>query len=59
MLTDLTRWLDDIYLRYADAARTLPECWLWHPEVVEELIWLMHAWLAAYQGDDAVAAGRE
>jgi hypothetical protein len=53
LLTDLTRWLDDIYLRYADAARTLPECWLWHPEVVEELLWLMYAWLAAYQADDA------
>ena len=53
MLTDLTRWLDDIYLHYADAARSLPECWLWHPEVVEELLWLMYAWLAAYQADDA------
>jgi len=53
LLTDLTRWLDDIYLRYADAARTLPECWLWHPEVVEELTWLMYAWLAAYQADEA------
>ncbi|MGH3460721.1 MAG: hypothetical protein ACRDP9_04520 [Kribbellaceae bacterium] len=48
VLAHLTGWLGSVYLRYADAARTLPECWLWHPDVVEELVWLMHAWLAAY-----------
>ena len=48
LLEDLTGWLGTVYLRYADAARTLPECWLWHPDVVEELLWLMYAWLAAY-----------
>jgi hypothetical protein len=53
VLTDLTGWLTDVYLRYADAARTLPECWLWHPEIVEELVWLMYAWLAAYREDEA------
>jgi hypothetical protein len=52
VLADLFSWLRDVYLRYADAAR-LPQCWLWHPDVVEELVWLMHAWIAAYQGDDA------
>lgn len=46
-------WLEAVYLRYADAAASLPECWLWHPDVVEELLWLMHAWLAAYQGPAA------
>jgi hypothetical protein len=39
-LTELVAWLGRVYLRYADAARTLPACWLWHPEVVEELVWL-------------------
>jgi hypothetical protein len=53
VLTDLTSWLGDVYLRYADATRTLPECWLWHPEIVEELVCLMYAWLAAYRDDDA------
>jgi hypothetical protein len=48
LLTDLIGWMSRIYLRYADAARTLPACWLWHPEVVEELLWLRAAWLAAY-----------
>jgi hypothetical protein len=42
-----------IYLRYADAAEGLPECWLWHPEVVEELVWLMQAWTAAYEAKGA------
>ncbi|MGH3484672.1 MAG: hypothetical protein ACRDPQ_15740 [Nocardioidaceae bacterium] len=48
VLEDLVGWLGSVYLRYADAARTLPECWLWHPDVVEELVWLRYAWLAAY-----------
>jgi hypothetical protein len=53
VLSDLTSWLRDVYLRYLDAARDFPECWLWHPEIVEELVWLMYAWLAAYRDDDA------
>jgi hypothetical protein len=53
VLSDLTGWLADVYLRYADATRDFPECWLWHPDIVEELVWLMYAWLAAYRDDDA------
>jgi hypothetical protein len=53
LLADLVEWLGTVYLRYADAARGLPECWLWHTDIVEELVWLMSAWLAAYQGNDA------
>jgi hypothetical protein len=53
VLVDLTGWMRDVYLRYADAERSLPECWLWHPEVVEELVWLMYAWLAAYRDETA------
>jgi hypothetical protein len=49
-LEELGEWLRVVYLRYPDAASGLPECWLWHPDVVEELLWLEHAWLAAYQG---------
>ena len=51
LLTTLARWVGGIYLRYPDAAQTLPECWLWHPEVVEELLWLHTAWLAAYRAE--------
>ena len=48
VLARLVEWMGRVYLRYADAARSLPACWLWHPEVVEELVWLRQAWLAAY-----------
>jgi hypothetical protein len=52
-LAQLVRWLRRVHLRYADAA--LPECWLWHPDVVEELVWLRGAWQAAYHGPMASA----
>ncbi|MBC3190931.1 hypothetical protein H7X46_07630 [Pseudonocardia sp. C8] len=53
LLEELCAWLSVVFLRYPDGAQVLPECWLWHPDVVEELVWLMHAWCAAYQGPDA------
>jgi hypothetical protein len=46
VLRDLVAWLGDVYLRYSDA--TLPSCWLWHPDVVEELLWLHGCHRAAY-----------
>jgi hypothetical protein len=55
-LDELTGWLAAVYLRYPDAVDGLPECWCWHPAVVEELLWLMHAWSAAYQGPHASVA---
>lgn len=56
VLAELSGWMSRVYLRYGDAAASLPECWLWHPDVVEELLWLMHAWAAAYQGPAASVA---
>lgn len=56
VLDDLTSWMDAVYLRYADARRGLPACWLWHPDIVEELLWLMQAWTAAYRDDDATVS---
>lgn len=56
LLMELDAWVAVVLLRYADAAVALPECWLWHPDIVEELLWLMHAWLAAYQGEKASVA---
>jgi hypothetical protein len=55
LLDDLTPWLARVYLRYGDA-RGLPECWLWHPEIVEELLWLRRAWVDAYRVDGAPLA---
>lgn len=56
LLNELTAWLHAIFLRYPDGAMALPECWLYHPDIVEELVWLMHAWCAAYQGPAASVA---
>ena len=53
VLSDLVGWLGQVYLRYSDAARGLPQCWLWHPDVVEELLWLRLAWHSAYQSGEA------
>jgi hypothetical protein len=49
ILADLVAWLGAVFLRYTDAAAALPACWLWHPDVVEELLWLSHAHHAAYK----------
>jgi hypothetical protein len=51
LLTELAGWLAAVYLRYGDAV--LPDCWLFHPDVVEELLWLSQAWQAAYAGPRA------
>ncbi|MDX2971099.1 hypothetical protein [Kribbella solani] len=53
VLSELLPWMECIYLRYATAREALPPCWLWHPEIVEELLWLMDAWTAAYEGEEA------
>jgi hypothetical protein len=53
LIGELSAWLHAVFLRYPDGAAVLPECWLYHPDVVEELLWLMYAWCAAYQGKNA------
>ena len=56
LLGELGAWLHAVFLRYPDGATVLPQCWLYHPDVVEELVWLMQAWCAAYQGPAASVA---
>ncbi len=56
VLGELLTWMQMVYLRYPDAAAGLPDCWLWHPDVVEELLWLMQAWLSAYRDDKAAVS---
>ena len=53
VLSELLPWLQTVFLHYGDARDALPPCWLWHPEIVEELLWLMDAWTLAYQGPEA------
>lgn len=45
-LHDLTRWVWQVYSWYPDT--WLSSCWLWHPEVIEELWWLRVAHADAY-----------
>jgi hypothetical protein len=56
ILGELVDWLGAVFLRYPDAEAALPECWLWHPGVIEELLWLMYAWRAAYTADGGTVA---
>lgn len=56
LLGELAVWVERVYLRYADAAKAFPECWLWHPDVIEELTWLRHAWTCAYRAEAASQA---
>jgi hypothetical protein len=58
LLATLAPWVGGVYLRYHDATSSFPDCWMWHAEVVEELLWLHQAWLAAYApGASANAVG--
>lgn len=53
VIDGLAGWMRAVYLRYSDGSEGLPECWCWHPDLVEELLWCMHAWIAAYHGPRA------
>jgi hypothetical protein len=55
-LTELADWVGQVYLRYPVAARELPDCWLWHPDIVEELAWLHQVWQAAYDPNTGTVA---
>jgi hypothetical protein len=55
LLSKLGAWVAGIYLAYCDA-RSLPGCWMWHPDIVEELLWLHLAWLTAHRPDAASSA---
>jgi hypothetical protein len=56
-LGELADWVGRVYLRYPLAARELPDCWLWHPDMVEELAWLQQAWQAAYSPETGTVGG--
>jgi len=50
----LAGWLVAVYLQYPQAK--LDACWMWHPDVVDELLTLYRGWIAAYYGPRASAA---
>lgn len=45
-LGELVGWVDDVYVRFSRAQ--LSSCWMWHPDVVEELWCLRGAHLEAF-----------
>jgi hypothetical protein len=45
-LAELVAWLARFYLVFPNTS--LPSCWLWHPEVVDELWWLFQSHRDAY-----------
>lgn len=49
-LADLVAWVGNVYVRYTRAQ--LASCWLWHPEVIEELWWLRCAHADAYHPEN-------
>jgi len=49
-LADLAEWMGRVYVRYTRAQ--LSSCWLWHPEVIEELWWLRCAHADAYHPEN-------
>jgi hypothetical protein len=50
-LIELVQWLDRVYFQFPDSV--LPSCWIWHPSVVEELLWLRRSWTEAFTGSTA------
>jgi hypothetical protein len=56
LLGRLGPWVGAVYLRYSDAVSGFPHCWMWHPDIVEELLWLHQAWLSAYHDGAPVTA---
>jgi hypothetical protein len=48
VLHTLWEWLNRVYLRFHPDAY-LPVCWLWHDQVIEELVALMDTWVACHR----------
>jgi hypothetical protein len=60
LLAKLHDWMNAVLFRFPDSAKQLGEsCWLWHPEVVEELLTLRAAWIEAYQTAPSPRAAME
>lgn len=53
LLVALDEWVRGVFLRYGDAEHFPRECWPWHPDVVEELLWLQAMWMLAYDTQGA------
>jgi hypothetical protein len=55
-LSGVHAWTGRVWCRYPDV--TLPDCWLWHPSVVAELLVGWQLWIeATYPGAECTALG--
>lgn len=55
VLGQVVSWCETVFMRYPDGQAALPDCWVWHPHVVEELVMCQHFWAAAYEQQTASA----
>jgi hypothetical protein len=55
MLAEVTEWVDWTRWRFALDHRTIPDCWMQHGPLIEELSALCTAWKTAYSGIDGTA----
>ena len=53
MLSDLVEWVDTILIHHFAARDALPECWMYHGEQVENLLWLRAGWYFVHRSPDA------
>ncbi|WP_432978217.1 hypothetical protein [Dactylosporangium sp. CA-233914] len=44
-----------VLIRHEAAREALPECWMLHGEVVENLLWIMDTWMIAYHDPASTA----
>lgn len=52
-LTDLVEWIEAVYARYLAPDEELRACWMYHADVVTELLTLRDTWHAVYYGPAA------
>jgi hypothetical protein len=51
--TQLGEVVPQLLVRHQAALDCLPPCWMFHGEVVEDLLWLKACWVAAHRAPDA------
>ena len=55
MIDELTDWVEWVRWRFTLDHRTIPDCWMQHGPLIEELSALYTAWQAAYTDTDGSA----
>ena len=53
LLANLNGWILGVGVHYPELRKALYDCWIYHPAVVDDLLWLYSYWLWAYRDSDA------